>query len=167
MIGILAAVLGMMVALLADVLSSRSGSSRIASYATSLGAGLAATIAAALLVPAESPCASAGIALMAYGAWWFVFLNLVQALESSLRVRLLGEIRAAGGHISVAELEARYNDDILLRLRLRRLVVSGAVKQENDRLRVVSSGLRTIAGLFRVIKKALLGRTSEFGAPST
>lgn len=167
MLGLVAAALGMLAALIADVLSSRLGASRLASYGTSLLAGLLATVGGALLLSRASPAASTGTAVIAYGAWWFIFLNLVQALESSLRVKLLGEIRAAGGRISSADLEARYNDTALLQLRLQRLIAGGAVAQSNRHLRVVSPGLRAIAGLFRVLKKVLIGRTSEFGAPST
>ena len=154
----------MLAALIADVLSSRLGASRLASYGTSLLAGLLATIGGALLLSKAGT--STGTAVIAYCAWWFVFLNLVQALESSLRVKLLGEIRAAGGRISSADLEARYNDTALLQLRLQRLIAGGAVERSNRRLRVVSPGLRAIARLFRVLKKVLIGRTSEFGAPS-
>lgn len=153
-------------ALVADVAASRAGASRVKAYAASLVAGLCATFGLLLLLPIQTAVATFGIAFLAYGAWWFTFLNLVQSLESSLRVRLLGEVRAAGGRISLAMLEARYNDDTLLCLRLDRLRAHGSVTESAGRLRVASPGLKAIAGFFRFLKRTLLGRISEFGAPT-
>jgi hypothetical protein len=165
MLALAAAAFGMFVALVADVLASRAGASRMASYGTSLGTGFSATLGLPLLLLSCASLATMSIAILAFGAWWFVFLNLAQALESSLRVRLLGEVRAAGGRLSRSALEARYSDASLLRLRLDRLRTHGAVVERDERLHVTSSGLKILAGFFRSLKKVLIGRTSEFGAP--
>ena len=103
--------------------------------------------------------------MLAYGAWWFILLSLVQALESSLRVRLLGEIRAAGGRMRLDVLESRYSDRVLLRLRLDRLLGDGAVVEREGRLFLASRGLKVIAAFFRLLKQVLIGRSSEFEAP--
>ncbi len=166
MTGLIAAALGLALALAGDVAASRLGAARVSAYATSLIVGFCATLAFALCLPSRSGAATIAVALLAYGAWWFSFLNLVQALESSLRVKLLGAVRAAGGRISRAGLAEHYNDGGLLRLRLDRLRASGTVRENDGRLLVVSPGLRAIAGFFRLLKKVLIGRTSEFGAPS-
>jgi hypothetical protein len=161
MAGLFAAGAGIVFALLFDVLSSRAGLSRVASYGVSLAGGaLMAIIAAAIL--GQGSAAAFAVAIVAYGAWWFIVLNLVQALESSLRVRLLREVMALGGRIPIAWLEARYNDRSLLGLRLGRLRDAGAIVERDGRLFVASRGLRAVAGFFRLLKKICIGRLSEF-----
>ena len=164
MAALFAAGFGMIFALLFDVFSSRAGLSRVASYGVSLAGGAVVSIIAVTLLDKGSP-ASAAIAVLAYGAWWFIALNLIQALESSLRVRLLREVMATGGRIAMARLEARYSDRSLLGLRLSRLRGAGAVAERGGRLFVVSPGLRAVAGLFRLLKKICVGRISEFESP--
>ena len=67
-----------------------------------------------------------GIAILLFCSWWFIFfLNFVQAMESSIRVNLLREMRAGGGSMSRAQLADRYNDARLVRLRLDRLRLGG------------------------------------------
>ena len=165
MLGLIAAGFGMAWALAGDVAASRMGARRLASYGISLIAGFCATLLLiCFLRRVEWP--TVVLALFAYGAWWFAFLNLVQSLESSLRVKILGAVRASGGRIARAALAEQYNDQRLLCLRLERLRASGAVTEHNGRLHVVSPGLKAIAAFFRFLKKLLIGRTSEFGAPS-
>ena len=166
MTGLIAAAFGLVLAFAGDIAASRLGAPRLFAYATSLVAGLCGILGFVLFISPRSEAATVLIALLAYGAWWFAFLNLVQALESSLRVKLLGAVRAAGGRISRAALSDHYNDSGLLRLRLERLRAAGAVSENNGRLHVVSPGLKAIAGFFRFLKKMVLGRTSEFGAPT-
>jgi hypothetical protein len=161
-LGLIAAALGTMAALIADVATARTGASRPFSYGVGFLVGLAASLALSLSLAGQADLGVAGIAVIAYGAWWFILLNLVQALDSSLRVRLLGEVRAAGGRIDRAALEARYNDDVLLRRRLDRLREHGAIVERDGKLCVFSPGLRLLAEVFRRLKLALLGRASEF-----
>ncbi len=155
------AALGLLASLIADIVASRARARRVTAYGIGLVAGFAVT--AGLLFAISAETATVGIAILAYCSWWFAFLNLAQALESSLRVRLLGEIYAAGGRMPKADLEARYNDAILLRLRLERLLAHGAAVERQGHLHIVSPGLKAIAAFFRILKKVLLGRTSEFG----
>ena len=152
MAGLFAAGIGMIFALLFDILSSRAGLSRLASYGVGLAGGAVLSIAAVAILAKGSPAAIV-VALLAYGAWWFIALNLIQALVSSLRVRL---------RIPITRLEARYNDHSLLGLRLSRLRGAGAIVERDGRLFVVSPGLRAVAGFFRLLKKICVGRISEF-----
>lgn len=161
MAGLFAAGIGIVFALVFDVLSSRAGLSRVGSYGVSLAGGAIVSVIAASILGQESPAAFA-VAVLAYGAWWFIALNLIQALESSLRVRLLREVMAIGGRIAIARLEARYNDRALLGVRLSRLRAAGAIVERGGRLFVASRGLRAVAGFFRLLKKICIGRLSEF-----
>lgn len=167
MVGLFSAALGLLMALAADIIASRAGASRVMAYAVSLVIGLCCAIAFSFLLLFRISPVETLIGLIAYGAWWFSFLNLVQALESSLRVRLLAEVRAAGGRISLAKLAQRYDDATLLRLRLQRLRAGGAIVERDGRLHVVSPGLRAIAGFFRLLKRTLIGQSSEFESSPT
>lgn len=164
MFGLIAAALGIAIALVVDVAVSRAGGSRIAAYGASLLTGFSATLVVALAGAPAISFAPLATAILAFGAWWFVFLNLVQALESSIRVRLINELRIAGGHMPWSVLRERYSDAVLLRLRLNRLQAGGAVVERSGRFYVVSPGLKLIAGVFRFLKTLLLGQDSEFGA---
>lgn len=167
MLGLLAAIAGILTALAADVLASRQGFVRVRAYFTSLLTGVVVALLSALLLGhGHLLIATIAIALLSYVIWWFVLLNLIQALASSLRVRLLQEVRTAGGRISRQALNKRYSDESLLSLRLERLLSHGAIVEVDRRLHVASSGLRILARMFRILKKILTGRTSEFGAPS-
>jgi len=164
MFGLIAAAFGMAIALVADVAVSRAGGSRIAAYGASFLAGFAAALIAVVAITPQLSFAPVATAVLAYGAWWFIFLNLVQALESSIRVRLVNELRIAGGRMPWSVLQQRYSDTVLLGLRLNRLLAGGAVVERNGCLHVVSPGLKLIAGIFRFLKVSLLGQDSEFGA---
>ena len=161
MLGLLVAAIGVFVALGADVAASRAGTSRIFAYVCSLMAGFGVILGTLLVMQLDSPWTIA-IATTAYTSWWFAFLNLVQALESSLRVKLLADVRAEGGRVTLDFFEYRYNDTILLQLRLDRLRSHGAIVERAGRIYVTSPGLKLIAHFFRVLKRVLIGRTSEF-----
>jgi hypothetical protein len=158
MTALLAACAGLLAAVVVDVLAGRAGLSRIAGYGASLVAGLLTTLFTTLALSPAQPLT----ALAVYAPWWFVFLNFTQGLESSLRIRLLREVEAAGGRIERAALLDRYNDASLLRLRLTRMLEAGAVVRRDGRLHVASAGLSAIAKFFRALKRLLLGRDSEF-----
>src|SRR5436190_7110107 len=141
MLGLIAAGFGMAWALAGDVAASRLGARRLTSYGTSFIVGFCAMSLGLLFLP-NAGWPTTVIALLAYGAWWFAFLNLVQSLESSLRVKILGALQASGGRIIRSALAEQYNDHRLLGLRLQRLRASGAVIEQNGRLHVVSPGLK-------------------------
>ena len=161
MLGLIAAAVGMPAAILTDVLASRAGRSSAAAYALSFAIGLVTTLIVAFAV-ARDPWAL-GIATLSYAAWWFIALNVIQAMQSSLRVQILREVRRSGDRLPTEDLLARYNDASLLELRLRRLQDSGAVRTRDGRLYVASAELRCLALLFTTLKRLYTGRTSEFG----
>jgi hypothetical protein len=95
-------------------------------------------------------------------AWWFVFLNFVQSLESSLRIRVLLELTFAGGSMDEEALRKIYNDEALMRLRLTRLTDAKAIVLRDGRLFAQSAALVAMGRLARWLKKLILGRESEF-----
>ena len=164
---IVAALAGMVAAVLADVAAARLGLRRTTAYGLSHVGGLGVTLAASLLggfAPSDlEQAAQVVLALLLFVTWWFIFfLNFVQAFQSSLRVRILNLIHESGGRMPKSLLEQHYNDRSLLELRLQRLLAQGFVIERDGRLYVVSGLLRLVAAFFRTLKVVLLGRRSEF-----
>ena len=162
MLVLVSAALGMCVAALIDLIAGRLGVSRPLCYLLSLVSGAVACVVCSAQLAPPFWHQNTLVALLAYGSWWYVFLNIVQALESSLRVRLLREVDAAGGSISRAKLSEIYSNEALISLRRDRLIAGGAIVVQNGRMFVKSAGLKAIAAFFDVLKKIYLGRTSEF-----
>lgn len=97
-----------------------------------------------------------------YGAFGYIFFNFVNVGEASIRVRLLRELKRAPGGLSTEELAARYNDRVVLRTRLERLLNNRQVIRSGDRLVLRSRTLLLPARILWTLKLLLLGRTSEF-----
>ena len=156
---------GMIAALIGHVFVSRAGAGRIQAYGLSLLAGIVVTVLLCVLAASGGviDAATAAIVLLLFCSWWFIFfLNFVQAMESSIRVNLLREMRTSGGSMSRAQLESRYNDARLVKLRLERLIAGGAVVESDGRLKVTSPASLRLARVFRLLKMMLLGKQSEF-----
>jgi hypothetical protein len=162
---LVAAAFGLVVAITAQVAALRARGSYLFSCAVSVIVGAVATAAAIKLMSLPSigdlPWRVL-TALALFGSWWFVLLNFIQTSISSLRVQILREVIAAGGAISRDALLSRYNDDLLVRLRLKRLIDGGTVTEKNQHLFVISGPLRWLARLFRILKILMTGHASEF-----
>ncbi|MBV8505217.1 MAG: hypothetical protein JOZ11_05330 [Alphaproteobacteria bacterium] len=102
-------------------------------------------------------------ALLIYGSGSFGFLCLVAASETSVRIELLRQLSADPGGLTLAELDARYANHALVRLRLNRLVESGAIQKIDGRYQLCSIPLLWIARLFLAAKIAIYGVCNEFG----
>lgn len=164
---ILAAGAGMASAVIVDIVASRLGAGRMQAYGMSFLCGLLLTLLALFLAglswsAASEPLATGALALLLYGSWWFIFLNFVQSFDSSLRVRILALLHDVGGRLPRIELYKRYNDQLLLELRMERLLKGGFVVERDGRLFVASARLRSLATLSRALKIVLTGRRSEF-----
>jgi hypothetical protein len=162
---LIAAALGIGGATAAHVEALRLGTTQVRAYVLSLTVGASVTLVSIgmfVYLLERTQIWSALIALALYGSWWFILLNFVQTSESSMRVRLLREFMAAGGALSREALAARYNDELVLRLRLDRMREAGAVVERGGRLFVASGQLRLLARFFRYLKIVMTGRRSEF-----
>jgi hypothetical protein len=112
-----------------------------------------------------------GVVLLAgdftiYGCAAFLFFNFINAGESSIRIRILRELRTGGGPLTEAALLKIYNDRIILDTRLGRMISNGQIECIDGRYRLVAHTLLRPAKLFRFLKWLLLGRTSEFDSVS-
>ncbi len=156
-------ILTLTIAVLFDLLVARFTGKRILGYVASF---LITLIGFPLIIILVTPAANdvfeiiiaLGIALM----WWFIYLNAVQAVESSLRIRMLMEIQARGGALSVDELHAAYSDERLIRIRLKRLEEAGAVTTVGGLRRLQSKKLLNAALFFTALKRIILNKTSQF-----
>lgn len=158
-----AAIIGMIVAVVLHLLATWADAILIRAYAASLFGGMAASLGIVFVLAPPGQGFWLGLAAFAlFGSWWFVFLIFLQCAESSLRVRLLQELEAANGSIPRAELMRRYNDDIIIRVRLQRLADGGAVMEREGRLHMVSPTLLRWARSVRFLKVVLFGHPSEF-----
>jgi len=92
----------------------------------------------------------------------YLFFQLANIGESSIRFRIIREYRAAGREMSFEELTARYNDTGIISGRIARLERNGKLRKTDDRYVIVDSSLLRMHAILRFLKKFLLGKSSEF-----
>ncbi len=81
-----------------------------------------------------------GGALLITGLVGFVYiLCLFGPCTTSVRIRLLREIGSSEAGVTIKELEGRYNDGVILDLRLARLCGSGDIALQGDSYTIVRS----------------------------
>ena len=101
--------------------------------------GLVATLAVIALGCAETPHATGGFIdtwllgvatylALAFGFWAFLNLNI-----TSMRIRILRELRRAGGHMAFSDMAVFYTQAERLRRRLQRLKKAGQIKRKDGR----------------------------------
>ncbi|CAN0492932.1 unnamed protein product, partial [Discosporangium mesarthrocarpum] len=93
------------IAVICDLLIARISGKRLLGYMTSFVITLIGLplVLVSVMTPIDifAIVIALGIALM----WWFIYLNLVLAVESSLRIRMLREIEAEGGSVDIDKLK--------------------------------------------------------------
>jgi len=104
--------------------------------------------------------------LVIYGAGSFTVLCLIAAGETSVRVQILRVLRSAPDGMTMTELDQFYSNRSLLRVRLQRLIDSGAVRKDQGRYYLSSLPLLIIARLFRTARLIIFGVASEFDRAS-
>jgi hypothetical protein len=100
--------------------------------------------------------------LAIYGCAAFLFFNFINAGESSIRIRILRELRAMEPPLTVTALLRVYNDLVILDTRLGRMIGNRQIECADGRYRLVARTLLRPARLFRFLKWLLLRRISEF-----
>ena len=140
----------------------------VAGFSASLGVGLVLIAAAHLVLPWSVPASAAAHVIqwagdcLLYLCGWYVFMNFVVCSESSIRVRLLRDIVAAGGQIRESDLLAAYNERALIAMRLERLVAGRQIRDIKGRFFPAARGLMVLGLLLQALKRLILRKSSEF-----
>jgi len=145
-----------------DILTARTVRNRALGYAYSCIVTLVATPVLVVFFSGRIDVffivITLGIALM----WWFAYVNVAQAIESSLRIRLLFEIRRQGSSLPISRLGLIYNDTVLIDVRIKRLEENQALLFDEKGWRLNSQKLRNMASVFTFLKKIMLNRRNQF-----
>lgn len=96
-------------------------------------------------------------AMLGYG--YFHFINLG---ETGRRARLLRELYDSPEGLTLAQLLSRYGSKQMLAMRLARLTGNGQIVLEDGRYRLGRPTVATMGRIILFLKKAILGRSSEF-----
>jgi hypothetical protein len=134
-------------------------------YAGFLAGAAAVCVAQAAAGPRSEPGVLAGdlaanlviYAFLGYG--YFHFFNLG---ETGRRVRLVRELYGAPEGLTLEELLSRYDSRQIVAVRLARLLGSRQIILEDGRYRLGRPTMARISGVIVFLKKAILGRSSEF-----
>jgi len=122
---------------------------------------ISATASSQLLLGWADTIAYLLLNVVAYLALSFNYFNFVNLCHTSLRIRILQELRDAGGVLSADRLRVLYDDTLLTRLRVKRLLEGRHLLASEDRL-VCKGGLfLLVAKVFDGLRWAVLGPAAE------
>lgn len=96
--------------------------------------------------------------LLAYVALAFGYFNFVNLTVASLRIRLLEEIREAGGALSAETLTAAYSSREVVAVRIERLVQGGHLVEKGGRLHSGRLPFLLVARIFDGLRWGIIGR---------
>lgn len=125
--------------------------------------GLVVVIAVSSSLPAPASetqadaAASILLSVVTYAALAFGYFSFVNLCLTSLRIRILQELRNAGGSLPAVTLQSLYGNDDLVVVRLQRLVTGGHLVQRNNVLYSAHSPFLVIARLFDFLRWFVLG----------
>jgi len=98
-----------------------------------------------------------------YGCLAYGYANFVNLGQSSVRVRIYRELLDAGvTGVAGEALRATYDEQSMLQARLERLVAAGDLRLDAGRYMIGQRRLLVIAAVIFGLKRAILGRRSEF-----
>jgi hypothetical protein len=100
-----------------------------------------------------------------YLALSYCSYSFVQLGQTSIRIRMYSEIASSPNGVSVAELNAQYDDAGLLRVRIQRLTEGGDIVLRDGRYFIGRRRFLQVSNILFAGKRFLLGRESEFPAP--
>jgi len=127
-------------------------------------AGVAAT-SLALAPAAPSPAEAAGglaANLLLFAALAYCYFHFVNLAITARRIRLLLELAAAPGGLSLGEIVARYGARDMVAKRLLRLEGSGQIRVRDGRYVLDAPVMHGIVRVMLALKLLLLGKRSEF-----
>jgi len=97
-----------------------------------------------------------------YGCLAYGYANFVNLGQSSVRVRIYRELLGRPEGIDGKVLRAEYDEQSMLQARLERLVAAGDLRVDHGRYTIGRGRLLAIAAVIFGLKRAILGRRSEF-----
>jgi hypothetical protein len=92
----------------------------------------------------------------------YCFFNFINLGQASIRIRIFKECDERGGFITHEELRTVYDDELIRRARLERLLEGGDIVCEDGRWRLVNPRLVPVAVVVFALKRFVLRRESEF-----
>jgi hypothetical protein len=96
-------------------------------------------------------------ACLAYG-----YANFVNLGHASVRIRIYRELLDSPEGIQISELRAKYDEAGMLSTRLRRMIDAEDLAFDGAAYRIKKTRLLAISNVIFALKKAVLGRHSEF-----
>lgn len=97
-----------------------------------------------------------------YAALSYCYFNFINLGQSSIRIRIYEEIRRHPDGMPAAELDRKYNEALLMHMRLERLMESGDIGLSSGRYFIRRKRLVPIATIIFQMKRIVLGKESEF-----
>jgi len=139
------------------------GKSPYASMVAGIIAGAVVTVVVTAMAAGQSHCGMGdrvsfhALNAAIYLALAFGYFNFVNLTIASLRIRLLGEIAAAGGSLQRSALLQSYNTGKVIALRIERLVRGGHLRERNGRYFIGKKRFLLVARVYNVMRRLVIG----------
>jgi hypothetical protein len=118
-----------------------------------LGVGLVCTSR----VPAGQLLSSLAASAFTYLALSYCYYHFVQLGQTSIRIRIYMEIASSPQGLTIEELAGRYDGNVLLQMRLKRLIESRDITQREGRFFVGRSRFVRVAAMIYAARRLVLG----------
>ncbi len=151
----------------------RPGMSPYASMAAGIVAGVVTTVACTAMAERRSHFGLGdrvsfhALNVAIYLALAFGYFNFVNLTIASLRIRLLGELAAAGGSLQRMALLKSYNTEKVIALRIDRLVRGGHLRERNGRYFIGKKRFLMVAGIYNLLRRLVIGPWPQVNQPVT
>lgn len=160
--------LAVTVAVQVALIRARRGAGLLRSLFEGWGAGLLAVLGAeawaagALALDAGDRLPLAAVNIATHGLLWYCYFHFVNLGVTARRPRLLIELSEAPAGLTYAQVLERYDGRYQVEARLERLLGSGQIVLRDGRYRIGKPLLLLVARVMVLLKRLLLGKSSEF-----
>lgn len=101
---------------------------------------------------------------LSYSSTALVFFLFANTGDTSVRIRILRELKASPNGLEVSELLRRYNKDHIISARVERMLIAGEMVSRDGRYYFTGkSKILFVARLFQPLKKVMFGKASFDG----
>jgi hypothetical protein len=97
-----------------------------------------------------------------YGCLAYGYANFINLGHASVRIRIYRELLDSSGGVEVSALRAKYDEAGMLSTRLQRMLEAEDLAFDGTAYRLRKTRLLAISNVIFGLKRAVLGRTSEF-----